>query len=44
MFKAFMKDEDALDMYVTGAAGTGKTTQCRKDVQYCIDNKIPYVV
>jgi len=44
MFKRFIKDKDALDMYVTGAAGTGKTTQCREDVQYCLDHKIPYVV
>ena len=44
MFAQFMQDEDALDMYVTGAAGTGKTHQCRHDVQYCIDNEIPYVV
>lgn len=44
MFKEFMEDKDALDMYVTGPAGTGKTHQCKEDVQYCIDNKIPYVV
>lgn len=39
-----MADEDAIDMFVTGAAGTGKTTQLAKDVQYCMDNEIPYVV
>ena len=44
MFPKFMKDKDAQDMYVTGPAGTGKTHQCRHDVQYCIDNDIPYVV
>jgi hypothetical protein len=44
VFKKFIRDKEALDMYVTGAAGTGKTTQCKEDVQYCIDNKIPYVV
>lgn len=44
MFEAFMADENAWDAYVTGAAGTGKTTNLRDGVQYCIDNNIPYVV
>ena len=44
MFKKFLEDSEAWDMFVTGAAGTGKTTDMRKDVQHCIDNEIPYVV
>ncbi len=43
MFEEFMADDGAYDMYVTGAAGTGKTTQLRKDIEYCIANEIPYV-
>lgn len=44
MFKAFMQDESAWNMYVTGPAGTGKTTQTKELVQYCMDNNISYVV
>lgn len=43
-FKNFMADEKAWNMYVTGAAGTGKTTDLAHSVQYCIDENIPYVV
>lgn len=43
-FKQFMADEDAWDMYVTGSAGTGKTTGLSELVQYCIDSEIPYLV
>lgn len=43
-FKKFMADKDAWDMYVTGAAGTGKTTCMKDSVQYCTDLNIPYVV
>ena len=43
MFKEFMADENAWDMYIKGAAGTGKTTSLAAGVQYCIDNEIPYV-
>jgi len=43
-FKQFLADEQAWDMYITGAAGTGKTTGLADGVQYCIDNEIPYVV
>lgn len=43
-FKKFMSDRQAWNMYVTGAAGTGKTTDLAYSVQYCIDNEIPYVV
>lgn len=43
-FKQFLADEQAWDMYITGAAGTGKTTGLAEGVQYCIDQEIPYVV
>lgn len=44
VFKAFMGDKDAWDMYVTGPAGTGKTTCMKDSVKYCIDNDIAYIV
>lgn len=43
-FKQFLADKQAWDMYITGAAGTGKTTGLADSVKYCIDNDIPYVV
>ncbi len=43
-FKQFLADKQAWDMYISGAAGTGKTTGLRDGVQHCIDNEIPYVV
>lgn len=43
-FKKFLADDKAWDMYVTGAAGTGKTTSLADGVQHCIDHDIPYVV
>lgn len=43
-FIKFMQDPEAWDMYITGAAGTGKTTQLKQEVQWCIDNDVPYVV
>lgn len=44
VFKKFIADKKAWDMYITGAAGTGKTTGLREGVQHCIDQEIPYVV
>ena len=44
VFKKFMEDEHAWDMYVTGPAGTGKTTDLRASVEYCMENDIPYAV
>ena len=44
MFTNFMSDLDAWDMYVSGPAGTGKTTSLAEYVQWCIDNEIPHVV
>ena len=43
-FKKFMSDPTAWDMYITGAAGTGKTTGLSEGVQWCTDNEVPYVV
>ena len=44
MFKDFLSDEEAEDMYVTGAAGTGKTHGLAVAVEYCIANEIDYTV
>ena len=44
MFRDFLKDQRAWYMYITGAAGTGKTTSLAEHVQYCIDEGIPYMV
>lgn len=44
MVKKFLYDERAWDMYVTGAAGTGKTTDLGKTIAWCMLNDIPYVV
>ena len=35
MFKAFMADPEAWDMYITGPAGTGKTTECGEILKHC---------
>ena len=43
-FQKFMADAEASDMYVTGPAGTGKTTGLAECVQMCIDAGIPYIV
>lgn len=43
-FKRFIADEEASDMYVTGAAGTGKTTDMAALVTMCIEQEIPYTV
>lgn len=44
VFKAFIHDLEAWDMYITGRAGTGKTTDCGTIVQWCLDNNIEHVV
>lgn len=44
MFKEFLDDAKAWDMFLIGPAGTGKTTELHHYVQYCIDHEIPYVV
>lgn len=44
MFQKFMADERAWDMFVSGQAGTGKTTDLAKVIEYCIEAKLDYVV
>ena len=44
MFKKFLSDLNAWDMYITGSAGTGKTTSLRELVQHCIEENIDYLV
>lgn len=44
MFKKFIADESAFDMYVTGPAGTGKTHGLAESVQHCINTETPYLV
>ena len=43
-FNEFLNDGNAFDMFITGTAGTGKTTVLNNIVQYCLDKKIPTVV
>lgn len=43
-FKQFIKSDNSEDMFVTGVAGTGKTTELKGTIQYCIDNNISYMV
>lgn len=44
MFIDFISDEIEPYMYITGSAGTGKTTDLKNTTEYCIDNDISYVV
>jgi len=44
MFTKFLADEQANDMYVTGPAGSGKTTDLAESVGYCKNNGVEYVV
>ena len=43
-FKPFLEDDTANEMYITGQAGTGKTTGLAELVAYCADNGIDYTV
>lgn len=43
-FTKFLADDNAWDMFITGPAGSGKTTDLKHQVQYCIDNEIPHLV
>jgi len=43
-FKAFLDDPEAMDMYISGRAGTGKTTDVSELVAYCIAADINTVV
>ena len=42
-FERFMNDREAGELYITGVAGTGKTTELGSLLSWCIDNKIPAV-
>lgn len=42
-FIRFLKDDEVADMYITGVAGTGKTTGLAELLEYCIENKIKTV-
>lgn len=44
VFDKFIHDPEAWDMYITGRAGTGKTTDCGMIVEYCIQHNIEHVV
>lgn len=44
MFEEFLTDNNAWEMYITGAAGTGKTTSLKTLVEHLIEKEIPYVV
>lgn len=44
MIQAFLEDENAWQMFITGRAGTGKTTSLAEVVSYLMDNDISYVV
>jgi hypothetical protein len=43
-FEEYIKDEKAAEMFISGQAGTGKTTGLADLVSYCIDNKLDYIV
>jgi len=43
-FQNFLSDDSAWDMYITGAAGTGKTTGLATLVDYCKAKDIAYTV
>jgi hypothetical protein len=44
VFDKFAQQSDEWDMYITGAAGTGKTTELADLVRYCTDNGINALV
>jgi hypothetical protein len=43
-FKVFIEDNKAPYMYITGAAGTGKTTSLSDTIEYCLANEIKHCV
>jgi len=43
-FTQFLADDQGWDMYVTGRAGTGKTTGLAQLIEYCTDDEIDYTV
>lgn len=40
LLEKFLTDEDNWEMYISGSAGTGKTTSLKKCLKYCVDNNI----
>ena len=44
MLEQFLNDENGWEMFITGPAGTGKTTQLKKIVQWLEKNNVSYVV
>lgn len=44
MFKDFLKDKEAESMYITGQAGTGKTTGLKELIDFCMSKGIEYQV
>ena len=44
MLQKFLKDQEAETMYITGQAGTGKTTGLRELVEWCQDTNTSYQV
>jgi Cdc6-like AAA superfamily ATPase len=42
-FQKFLKDREAADMYITGVAGTGKTTELSTLIEFCKENKVSCV-
>ena len=44
MLEQFLNDENGWEMFITGPAGTGKTTQLRNIVKWLEENNISYVV
>lgn len=44
MLAKFLSDPKAWDMYITGGAGTGKTTSLKEYIEYCQANDITYTV
>lgn len=43
-FEKFLQDKDAWEMYITGPAGTGKTTKLSELLNYCMQEDIDAVV
>lgn len=39
-FKQFLADEKAWDMFITGPAGTGKTTGLKELLDYCLEHEV----
>jgi len=44
MLEKFLNDENGWEMFITGPAGTGKTTQLKKIIEWLEENKVNYVV